>query len=46
MTDQSLDDAAIGMHEMYESFLRAGFNEYQAFTLVKVQWETIVAGNL
>ncbi len=27
-------DAAIGIHEMYTSFIEAGFTEEQAFTLV------------
>lgn len=39
--DNSLDTAAIAMHELYESFVRAGFTPDQAFQLVKVQWEVL-----
>ncbi len=37
-TDQpfvsSMEEAAVGVHEMYATFLRAGFNEKQALKLV------------
>ena len=37
MSDEplSLDEAAVAMHEMYLSYLRAGFTEHQAMELLK-----------
>jgi len=37
----TLDTAAIAMHEMYESFLRAGFDTEQAFRLIEIQWQIL-----
>lgn len=38
----SLDEAAISLHEMYASLVRAGFTEEQAFQLILIQWQGIV----
>ena len=34
----TLDTAAVAMHEMMMAFLRAGFTPDQAFRLIEVQW--------
>lgn len=31
----TLNDNAIALHELYTAYLKAGFNESQAFTLVQ-----------
>lgn len=33
---QTLSSAAIGLHELYQSYIAAGFTVMQAFELVKV----------
>lgn len=33
---QTMAIAAVGLHELYQSYLRAGFTPEQAFDLVKV----------
>lgn len=42
MSGGTLDDAAVGLHEMFQSFIRAGFTEDQAFRMVRAQWKAIV----
>lgn len=37
MTQKSIEDAAVQIKKMYDAFVTAGFNEVQAFELVKVQ---------
>ena len=37
MTQKSIDDGAAQIKKMYDAFVKAGFNEVQAFELVKVQ---------
>lgn len=40
MEINTLDEAAAAMHEMYVSYLRAGFSKTQAFQLV-LKWAEI-----
>ena len=40
-----LDTAAVGMHEMYLSFTRAGFTPEQSLDLVKAQITASIQGN-
>jgi hypothetical protein len=40
----SLSEAAVGQHEMYTSWVAAGFTEHQAFELLKVVVGKIVEG--
>jgi hypothetical protein len=35
--DKSIDECAIQIKKIYDSFVKVGFNEVQAFELVKVQ---------
>jgi hypothetical protein len=35
MSDLTLDETSIHIHELYMSFQRAGFTEEQAFDLIK-----------
>lgn len=35
MSDLTLDETSIHLHELYMSFKRAGFSEEQAFELIK-----------
>ena len=37
MTQKSIDEGASQIKKMYDAFVKAGFNEVQAFELVKVQ---------
>ena len=37
MTQKSIDDSALQIKKMYDAFVKAGFNEVQAFELLKVQ---------
>ena len=37
MTQKSIDESATQIKKMYDGFVKAGFNEIQAFELVKVQ---------
>lgn len=37
MTQKSIDEGAVAIKKMYDAFVKAGFNEVQAFELVKVQ---------
>jgi hypothetical protein len=39
MEDQTMDEAAVTMHEVFLSLQRAGFTEKQAFELVLRQFE-------
>lgn len=40
----SLSEAAVGQHEMYTSWVAAGFTEDQAFELLKVVVAKIIEG--
>ena len=37
MTQKSIDDGAAQIKKIYDAFVKVGFNEVQAFELVKVQ---------
>ena len=37
MTQKSIDESAAAIKKMYDSYVEVGFNEVQAFELVKVQ---------
>ena len=37
ITQKSIDDAAIHIKRMYDALVKAGFDESQAFELIKVQ---------
>ena len=37
MTQKSIDEGASQIKKIYDAFVKAGFNEVQAFELVKVQ---------
>lgn len=41
MTQKSIDNAATQIKAMYDAFVKAGFNEVQAFELVKVQMSSM-----
>ncbi len=38
----TLDQAAIAIHEMYKSYVRAGFTEVQAMELITVHLQEIL----
>lgn len=42
--EQTMLYAAHGLHELYDSYLRAGFSEEQAFELVKVALAVALQG--
>ena len=37
MTQKSIDEGATQIKKMYDAFVKVGFNEVQAFELIKVQ---------
>ena len=42
----AIDEIAVALHEIYESFVRAGFDRSDAFELVRVQWGQVIAGSI
>ncbi len=44
--DGTLDGAAVAIRELFESYMRAGFTEWQACIIVGVQLATFGKGNI
>jgi hypothetical protein len=43
MTEGTLDEAAVGIHELFMAYVRAGFTRSEALELVKVQLNNITS---